>query len=71
QLRERLAEQSIRVEKFDVGVRDEGAQHQADEQSERGQRSKARRQEASLENDTTHAASPTPSIGSDQLDIVI
>lgn len=74
QLRERLAEQSIRVEKFDVDVRDEGAQHQTDEQSDRAQRHKTRRQGENLESEATqtpHAASTPSALGSDQLDIVI
>lgn len=76
QLRERLAEQSIKVEKFDVDVRDD-AQRQAEQQSDDGTKHGQSRQQPSGRHDENDSSSSdnmdsaTTTIDSDQLNIVI
>ena len=77
-LRERLAEQEIRVEKFDVDVRDEGRQSEAEaerdaaRERDREARREARQEESAVAEETTSgtAVRSTIDFGDDRINLV-
>ena len=63
-LRERLAEQEIRIEKFDVDVRDEGGQQQefTGTEERRSNQTASRKNASTSTNQTTHQEEVSPSL---------